>query len=175
MKEIWLLRHAKAEPGYTVADFERTLEESGKDDAFTIATYLKNADLHPDVILSSPATRAIETAKIVHRLVNHPTLRIKEDLEIYNATAEQLKSILMNCEESIKRLLLVGHNPGLEELLIYLVGYDSLPKTDEWLGTATFVRLRTDSLWSELQKECTQLITILSPRSLKYMDSNQQI
>lgn len=81
----------------------------------------------------------------------------------------------MNCEESIKRLLLVGHNPGLEELLIYLVGYDSLPKTDEWLGTATFVRLRTDSLWSELQKECTQLITILSPRSLKYMDSNQQI
>lgn len=77
MKEIWLLRHAKAEPGYTVADFERTLEESGKDDAFTIATYLKNADLHPDVILSSPATRAIETAKIVHRLVNHPTLRIK--------------------------------------------------------------------------------------------------
>ena len=175
MKEIWLLRHAKAEPGYTIADFERNLEASGIDDAFAIATYLKNAGLHPDLILSSPATRAIETAKIVHQVINHPMLSIKEDLEIYNATIEQLKSILMNCEESIKRLLLVGHNPGLEELLIYLVGYDSLPKADEWLGTATFIRLRTDNLWSELQKECTQLITITSPHALKKMDSNQQI
>ena len=167
MKEIWLLRHAKAEHGFNIADFDRSLEESGKNDAMAIAYYLKNAQLYPDLILSSPANRAIETARIVYKILNQPDLVIEQNLQIYNAMLEQLQSVLASCEESIERLLLVGHNPGLEGLLVYLVGFEALPQSQEWLGTATFVRLCTESTWSRLHKECCQLMTITSPHSLQ--------
>lgn len=168
MKELLLLRHAKAKtPEKGIEDKARALKKCGKVDAKNIGSWLKNQLFIPDAILSSPATRAIETVRIIYQELQTEGLVIQEDSRLYATGIKQLKNVLATCPEITKRVLLVGHNPELEEFLTYLVGKDALPKNAKVLPTAALVRLQIHSSWEDLFEQCAQLVSITYPKSLR--------
>jgi len=122
MKTLLILRHAKSswdEPG--LADIERPLNKRGKNDAPRIGTLIKEVDLIPDVILSSPAVRAMKTAESVADACGYEgNIEIEEDF--YPGSPGDYLEALNNLSDDPMRVMVVGHNPGLEELLNELTG-----------------------------------------------------
>ena len=128
MKTLLILRHAKSswdEPG--LADIQRPLNKRGKHDAPRVGELLKEADLIPDVILSSPAVRAIKTAEAVADACGYEgNIEIKEDF--YPGSPENYLEALNDLPGDPMRVMVVGHNPGLEEFLNELTGeLETLP------------------------------------------------
>ncbi len=114
MRELILLRHAHAEPADTgQADFDRPLSPHGLTEAEAAARWLLEQRLVPDRVVCSPARRARETLEAVLETIGC----VEHDLDqrIYEATSGTLAGIIDDHRE-VERLLLVGHNPGLERL-----------------------------------------------------------
>lgn len=117
MKSITLMRHARPErDSPTGRDFDRTLDERGRADAARLGREIREGGLEFGLVLVSPAQRAMETVEAVGGLA--PT----RDERIYNATAGELLGIVQDVAGEIDRLLLIGHNPGFEELASMLAG-----------------------------------------------------
>ena len=108
---------------------------------------------------------ATETAQIIYQEL-HTNLVIQEDSRLYLTEIEQLKIVLANCPETTKRILLIGHNPELEEFLCYLVGKKVLPNKKKVLPTAALARLSHDLSWDNLHEKCAQLLSITYPKLL---------
>lgn len=115
MRELILLRHAHAEPADTgQADFDRPLSPHGLAEAEAAGRWLCEQLLVPDRVLCSPARRARETLEAVLGLTGYIEQRLEE--RIYEATPGALAALIDEHREA-ERLLLVGHNPGLERLV----------------------------------------------------------
>jgi phosphohistidine phosphatase len=92
---------------------------------------------------------------------------VHQDARIYDSSAEQLRQVLADCPASSKRLMLVGHNPGLESLLLWLSGDDlPLPEDGKLMPTATLAWLRMPQDWRQLGQGCASLIELVRPREL---------
>ena len=169
-RELWLLRHGKSDRNLAVDDFDRPLKKRGKRDAQSIGEWLHKLQLIPDWIVSSPAKRAISTAKIAYKAIAVEGLIINEDKRLYQEGFERLKTVLSECPKEAGRVLLVGHNPELEDLLIYLVGAANLPDTDKLLPTATLARLLMPKDWTQLDAGCARLMSITCAKSLTEED-----
>ena len=116
MKSLTLYRHAKTErDSDSGRDFDRRLDDRGREDAPRVGRELRDLDLEFDLILSSPAARAAETAELTG-------LSPQFDERIYDASAGELLSIVQEVEDEIGRLILIGHNPGFEQLASTLLG-----------------------------------------------------
>lgn len=121
--EFLLLRHAKAadqEPGK--GDFDRPLTSKGEAQADRIGRLLAKRDLHPDLIVSSPAARALQTAQRAASGLGSKAAAIEQDPRIYEAGPLVLAEILAHATSKHLRPMLVGHNPGFEQLAIRLGG-----------------------------------------------------
>lgn len=128
MKTLLLLRHAKSSwDNPRLADFERPLNGRGRADAPRMAALIHKEELEPDVIITSAAKRALATAQAVAEACSEqPLLRATRDL--YMGDAEDYLACLGEVPETVSIVLLVGHNPGLEELLEELTGkWERLP------------------------------------------------
>ena len=165
-RELWLLRHGKSDRNLAMEDFDRPLKKRGKRAAERIGAWLQQQRLIPDWIVSSPAKRAISTAKIVHKAIAVEGLDITQDKRLYQEGFERLKTVLAECPSEARRVLLVGHNPELEDLLIHLAGAANLPDTDKLLPTAALARLIMPDDWTHLEAGCARLLSITSPKSL---------
>jgi phosphohistidine phosphatase len=165
-RELWLLRHAKADRNIAMEDFDRPLKKRGKRAAESLGEWLHQQRLKPDWIASSPAKRAFSTAKIVQKALAVEGLGIMQDKRLYQEGFERLKLVLAECPSEAKRVLLVGHNPELEDLLINLAGADNLPDTDKLLRTAALARLIMPDDWTHLEAGCAKLLSITNPKSL---------
>ena len=120
MKTLFLLRHAKSSwKDKTLTDFERPLNSRGRKAAETMSAFFKQEKVSPDLILSSCALRARETVEIIVR-----SARLRSDLRfderIYEAGVNRLLDVITQIEKNAQSALIVGHNPGLEELLTAL-------------------------------------------------------
>lgn len=165
-RELWLLRHAKAKRDGRFEDFERPLKKRGKQDALQLGAWLQQQNLIPDWVLSSPAKRAIATATRVVQAMDDHDLTIMKDKRIYAEGWEQLKAVLVECPAKAQQVLLVGHNPELEDLLIFLVGMANVPDRDKILRTTALARLSMPDDWTQLSAESAQLLSIVDPDSL---------
>ena len=165
-RELWLLRHGKSNRNLAVDDFDRPLKKRGKRAAQSIGAWLQQQRLIPDWIVSSPAKRAISTAKIVQKAIAEDGLDIMQDKRLYQEGFERLKTVLAECPLETRRVLLVGHNPELEDLLINLVGAANLPDTDKLLPTAALARLIMPEDWTHLDPGCAKLLSITCAKSL---------
>jgi len=122
MKTLLLLRHAKAEnAALGSSDIDRSLNERGKKEAQTIGAFIKKQNLAVELVLCSPALRARETAKLALSAAE-VTAKVRYDQRIYEAAPRQLMEVISEVEAAKKTVLLVGHNPGIEELLRALTG-----------------------------------------------------
>ena len=165
-RELWLLRHGKSNRNLAVDDFDRPLKKRGKRAAQSIGAWLQQQRLIPEWIVSSPAKRAISTAKIVQKAIAEDGLDIMQDKRLYQEGFERLKTVLAECPLETRRVLLVGHNPELEDLLINLVGAANLPDTDKLLPTAALARLVMPEDWTHLDAGCAKLLSITCAKSL---------
>ncbi|MCY4324946.1 MAG: polyphosphate kinase 1 [Betaproteobacteria bacterium] len=123
MKTILLLRHAKAESRHSAKpDFERKLNQRGRADAVALGEMLANRNQHADLLISSSAARCRQTAKIVARALGIKAANQKFSKQLYDVSPDKWLARLHKLPESVKTVLLVGHNPDCEELVKLLTG-----------------------------------------------------
>jgi phosphohistidine phosphatase len=154
MKSLSLYRHAKTErDSDSGRDFDRRLMERGRDDAKRMGDEIRGLGLTFDLILSSPAARAAETAEIAG-------LTARFDQRIYDASTGDLLGIVQTVDEGIERLAIVGHNPGFERLASRLLGRPiELPT-----GSLVEIALPIDA-WRDAG-DGGQLVRFLKPKEL---------
>ncbi len=150
-KELLLLRHGKSDWHTDTTDFNRPLNKRGKRAAQQIGEWLTRQNLTPDLIICSPAIRALTTAEIVCSALGLSVHSIQIEDTIYEASMSDLQQLLLHTPDSVQRLLLVGHNPGFESLLSYLAPDLPMPNDGKLLPTATLAYLQLDPQWSFLQ------------------------
>jgi phosphohistidine phosphatase len=168
MRRLLLLRHAKterAEPGER--DRDRKLMERGRADATVIGNYLVRHRLVPDLVLASPALRAQETwAPIAAAFAKTPP--VVTDARIYNAGSEALAELIQESSGGIRTLLVIGHNPGLHDLALQLIGSGDVrgrAALSEKLPTSGLVVIDFASDdWSLLHEHAGRLDRFVSPR-----------
>lgn len=126
MLTLALLRHAKsswADPA--CKDFDRPLNERGRDAATLIGRELKRRELCFDLILASPSTRTKQTIAFLHQSYGEE-FPVEYDADIYAASAATLFKVAMAAPRRARRLLIVGHNPAMQDLAVDLTGADPL-------------------------------------------------
>jgi phosphohistidine phosphatase len=162
MKTVLILRHAKSSwASDTLPDHDRPLNERGKRDAPRIGRLLREEDLLPDLILTSTAARARATAHLVADASGYEG-DIKKSRSFFHAPAGTFVQALRRLPDEYERVLLVAHNPGLEELL------DALTGEEETLPTAALAVVTLPiNRWSALQASVQgRLIALWRPREL---------
>ncbi|HEU4508152.1 MAG TPA: histidine phosphatase family protein [Pyrinomonadaceae bacterium] len=122
MKTLYLLRHAKSSwNDSSLRDFDRPLNERGKADAPVIGKHLASENLSHPLVICSPAVRTRETAELVLTNANlHVEPRF--DDRIYEASLRDLLQVVSDLDDEKQTAILIGHNPGFEELLSFLTG-----------------------------------------------------
>ena len=117
MKTLFLVRHAKSSrDDPTLADKERPLNDRGRRDAPRMGERLASQTVNPDLILSSPALRALATAEIIAEKLDYGIKNIVVDERLYAATPEDVLKVIRELGERWKRVMLFGHNPEFAEL-----------------------------------------------------------
>ena len=131
MRILTLVRHAKSSRDYPeLSDFERPLNTRGRKEAPAIAARLRKADVKPDLLLSSPATRAIATARLFAEELNLALDEILLNPHIYEASAWTLLHIVRSLPPDPEEVMLFGHNPGITNFAHDLVKecpFDEMP------------------------------------------------
>ena len=167
MKTLSIVRHAKAErpEGYP-SDFVRPLTPRGHKDATRLGALLAGLEPKVDCILSSPATRAAQTTD---RLAAELDLAnsVTWEKDIYLAAADTLLDLLRRAPEEVEHVVLVGHNPGLEELAAGLCS-GAPDNSVLTLVTATLAHFDLDiTRWNQLRWGAGQLKLLISAKVLK--------
>lgn len=130
MKTLTLVRHGKSSwdhPG--LADIERPLNSRGVRDAPRMGSRLAARNERPKIIISSPAVRALTTAKVIASALGYPAAGIITDERLFHAYSDQLLDVIRSFETSLHHVMLVGHNPGLTNLVEQLAhaGITNIP------------------------------------------------
>lgn len=122
MKRLYLIRHAKSSwSDPDLSDIDRPLNKRGKRDAPFMGKRLKKAHrANPDIILSSPAKRALRTAKILAREIDYPKGKIEIKDSLYGSGVQAMLNIIHYLDDSLDEVMLFGHNPDITSLANYL-------------------------------------------------------
>jgi len=117
MKALFLIRHAKSSWGDTaLPDKDRPLNDRGRRDAPKMGERLAKRDVKPDLLLSSPAMRALKTAEIIAKKLDYRRRDIVVDDRLYAVGADDLLDVIHKLGDRLERVMLFGHNPELTEL-----------------------------------------------------------
>ena len=161
MKTLFLLRHAKSSwADSSLADFDRPLNGRGKRAAEAIGRFMRKQEVSPDLVLSSPAARARETIGIVIK-ATQLTAEVRYDQRIYEAGPLRLLEVISEIEEERSEVLVVGHNPGMEELLQLFTG------RIERMATCTLAKIELKTAkWSKAADHKGNLSWLVKPKEL---------
>jgi len=117
MKTLFLIRHAKSRrDDPAMPDKDRPLNDRGKRDAPKMGERLAKRDVKPNLILSSPARRALKTAEIIAKKLDYKLKDIVVDNRLYAVEADDLLRVIRGLGDKAERVMLFGHNPELTEL-----------------------------------------------------------
>jgi phosphohistidine phosphatase len=161
MKTVLLLRHGKSKRGPEYeTDFERPLAKRGRRDAARMGEFLAEQDLLPDVIICSPAERARETAERCADAADYQG-EIRYEESLYDGNEESYLELLWSLDDTIGRVLFVGHNPTTEAAI------ETLSRRYARMPTAALARVDFDTdLWVELFDVGGRLVWVQVPRAL---------
>lgn len=166
MKTLTLLRHAKSSWDDTVPrDFDRPLNDKGRRAARTIGRHLRDAAF--DHVVASPARRVVETLAEVEAGLGRSLLPAW-DKRLYLASPETLIDVVRDLPAIATRALLVGHNPGLEELVLALVpdGDATRDAVELKYPTASVAELCWEGEWTAVRHGGATLVRFVRPRDL---------
>ena len=172
MHQLLLLRHAKSSwDDPKLPDHDRPLSARGRAAAAAMAQAMRQLGLNPDVVLVSTAKRALQTLHAIEPWDDTPLTEIVDGL--YLADPPKLLAALHRVAETARSVLLVGHNPGLHELAILLVGPQSMTQSNEMTRrlaakypTGALAEFVIAGPWSTLGEGGGRLMRFLLPRDL---------
>jgi len=170
MKNLYLLRHAKSSWENTgLDDYDRTLNARGQRAAMVMGVYFAQEQIRPDLILCSSARRTLETLDQVRpRIPGKPVLSIEK--ELYLASSAELLKRLQKIDQEIGSVLVLGHNPGLEELARLLFGKQKSEATERLVAkypTGGLATLTANiDVWGSLKAGGAKLQTFVIPKGL---------
>lgn len=167
MRTLHLLRHAKSSwEDETLTDHERPLSPRGIRDAKRIAKHLGTLHAPPEVVLLSSAVRTRQTLDLVKRSVGEATVQVEDGL--YGASAEALLERLRGIPEPVHSALVIGHNPGLQELVLLLAAPSPLlaEVTAKFPTGALATLALGDRTWRSVSQGGAELVGYTTPRKL---------
>ncbi|WP_457607572.1 SixA phosphatase family protein [Nitratifractor sp.] len=164
MKTILLMRHAKSSWKEPLSDHERPLNKRGRKAAKKMGKFLEEHALLPELILSSDAVRARETAHRLAKAAGFPEKKISLTPELYDAGADEILDLIRSLDPKIDSVLLIAHNPGISDAAVHLCG-DPMPT---WMPTAaiTVIDFDTES-WKTIGEKKGRLRLYLTPKGLE--------
>lgn len=159
MKTLYVLRHAKSSwSDAGLADFDRPLNDRGLAAAPFMGNLMAREDLIPNIIVSSPAKRAMQTATLVKE-ASGGNYEIRYDERIYEASPITLRQVVSEIDDSFDSAMLVGHNPGFEGLVRYLTGrLETMPT-----AALAVINLKIDR-WADVTGESGDLVHLFRPK-----------
>jgi phosphohistidine phosphatase len=122
MKTIYFIRHAKSDWSVECDDFDRNLNERGEKNALFMAERLKKYQVSPDIIVSSPAKRALTTAKIIAERLKLPKKSLTTDQKLYLTPPKTYLEIIRQIDDKYDTVFIIGHNPTITEICESLSG-----------------------------------------------------
>src|SRR5436190_17791042 len=161
MKTLLLLRHAKSSwADASLKDFDRSLNKRGLKDMKTVGKFIRSSGICPELIISSPAERARQTAEL---LLKWSSLKaeLRFDERIYEANVDRLLEVIAHVEDSCETVMLVGHNPGMEDLYSILTGQMAHMPT----ATLASIELPVDN-WSKVRARGGRSKLLIAPKEL---------
>lgn len=162
MRILTLVRHAKSSRDYPeLSDFERPLNDRGRKDAPAMGARLRKAGLKPDHMVSSPALRAITTARLFAESLGIPLEDIELNPHIYEASSRTLLHIVRSLDDAQEEVMLFGHNPGLSHFARQLAECPF----DE-MATSSAVRIQFPAkAWSLIRPGSGKVLRYDAPKS----------
>ncbi len=167
MFELILMRHAKSDWHSHTTDVDRPLNDRGAQDAHRMGIYLKQAGLVPDVMVVSTARRALETARLL--LSNLPVAEndIIVEQALYLADRETLCEVIELYAHKNQRLLVLAHNPGMDDLVSYLAGTPpSRSDTGKLMTTCAVACFRIDSVDALKKSGQGEYLNLFRPKQI---------
>ncbi|GAB5470818.1 MAG: histidine phosphatase family protein [Rhodospirillales bacterium] len=170
--QLLLLRHAKSswrDP--SLADHDRPLNRRGRRAAVRMGEYLQEEGLLPDLVLCSTATRTRATWELASRSLLGGAPAHLLDRRLYHASPNDLLRVIADTAANARRLLVIGHNPGLEQLALRLAGPTSDPACvadlqQKYPTAALALFSCAASTWAELSEETCRLVRFVVPAKL---------
>jgi phosphohistidine phosphatase len=159
---LHLLRHAKSswdDPG--LADHDRPLAKRGRRAAKAIAGYVSEHDIAPRLVLCSTARRTRETLAGIESALGDPEVSYED--ELYGASARELTERLRQVPDEVGSVMLIGHNPGIEDLAAALIGR---PVAEKY-PTAALATLELSGRWRDAGSGGAELVDFVVPRDLE--------
>ncbi len=169
MKTLLVMRHAKSSWDYPdLADFDRPLSSIGLDVAPFMGNIMYQNKLQPDLIVCSPAKRARQTAVLIKEVAGS-TGHVEYKDRLYEASPNAIMEIVSNVHNAYESVLLIGHNPGIEDFIRILTG------NVETMPSGSIAKINFDiGNWSDLQADCGSLEMVLRPKELMKDVKNAQ-
>lgn len=164
MKTLYIVRHAKSSWDHLgLADHERPLLPKGVNRTKLITDYLLERNTKIDLIITSHAVRALETAKIIANALHYPEDKIQISTDIYHSDFDSLLNHLFETPDDIESLMMAGHNPTFT----YFANYFLKDKLD-WLPTSgvVCVEFKTDR-WEKVLDAKKRVKFVISPKMVK--------
>lgn len=163
---LYIMRHAKSDwSGPQISDFERPINKRGTRNAMRIGEWMNENNHIPQKIISSPALRAKETIELVTEQISKFNL---EDLtyedELYLAGFTQLIEFINTYKDKVQSLMLVGHNPGIENLVNYLCDKSGDKETIVTTANLFIFKFSSDSFNTAV--DTIELVEAIKPREL---------
>jgi phosphohistidine phosphatase len=154
MKTLYLVRHAKSSWKYPdLDDFERPLNSRCRKSAPSMGEILKKLKVAPDLVISSPATRAAMTARIIADQINYPLEKIRYSETLYGSSEDALIRIVGQIDDAVNKVMLIGHNPALTDFANYI---GDQPVSNIPTCGAFGVNLKISS-WAKISEHCGKL------------------
>ncbi len=170
-KQLFLLRHAKSswdDPGLN--DHDRPLAPRGRKAVKLLAEHVRVREIHPTQVLCSSSRRTLET---LDGVAPGGEALIEED--IYGASCDQVLERLRSVPDTAESVMVIGHNPAMQVLVLRLIGSNGRVSADEGpdldelrrkFPTGALATLRFDCSWRELSAGCAELVDYVRPRTL---------
>jgi len=176
MHQLLLLRHAKsAWDDPSVEDHARPLNGRGRRSGAAMRAAMRDLGLVPDLILVSTARRTMETMALLEPWDDTPLVEPMDAL--YLAPAERILEALRDVSETVRSVLVIGHNPGLHEAAVMLAGAQALAAENgpvtrlaEGFPTGTLVEFAIAGTWRGLDAGGGRLLRYITPRDLNAGD-----
>ncbi len=165
-RELILMRHGKSDWSKPLSDYVRPIKKRGYLEAAKVGAWLKGQDMVPHLIISSPAQRAKETAETVADSMGYDAANIIWYESVYMADVSELLDAIATTPDECSLLMVVGHNPGLEDLLFYLTKEVDIPDDGKVMPTATVAVMETENDWADLEHASCKLAVIARGRYL---------
>ena len=161
MRKLYVVRHSKSSwKDLSIDDFDRPLNKRGKNDSKFIGKLLNRMGVKSDLIISSPAKRALKTAVNISKELDYEVDNLNFEINLYEASLENLLKVINSIDDKNKIVIIIGHNPSLNMLVNFLQSQKDIPN----IVTSGVVGLSFDTKWKKIKQNSAKLISYEYPK-----------